>query len=110
MARSADQPGIGVRSRAQTPRSWRRELTSYESDRAAIELVVVDRIHGDYGSAACVSCGRTTPVRHGLFVGSRGEPCGLVELCSECAPRIRSVVRAMVELLPPGTGALLTED
>ena len=61
-------------------------------------------------SADCASCGRRATLNHALFVGSMGEPCGAIEVCDDCAPKVARIAQALVDVLPPGLGAMLTND
>lgn len=59
-------------------------------------------------TADCASCGRRATMSQALFVGSMGDPCGLVDVCDECAPKVGRIAEALVDVLPPGAGAMLT--
>lgn len=39
-----------------------------------------------------------------------GEPCGALEVCDDCAPKVGRIAEALVDVLPPGVGAMLTND
>jgi hypothetical protein len=34
-----------------------------------------------------------------------GEPCGAIEVCDDCAPKVGRIAQALVDILPPGVGA-----
>ena len=72
--------------------------------------MVVEREVGREQTADCASCGRRATLTQALFVGSMGEPCGAIEVCDECAPKVGRIAEALVDALPPGVGSMLTHD
>jgi hypothetical protein len=80
------------------------------SGRSAVELIIVEREPGRERRAKCSSCDQTAMLNWALFVGSMGEPRGAIDVCDECLPKVARVAEALVALLPPGAGAMLTAE
>jgi hypothetical protein len=60
--------------------------------------MLVDRGPGWVNQAECGSCQQVTALPFGLFVGSYGEPCGVIELCAACAPLADRLAERIAEL------------
>jgi hypothetical protein len=100
---SLAQAAMEARLALEPPLPW-------ASGRSPVELMMVRREPGRELDAECASCRRVSTLNHGLFVGSMGEPTGAIEVCDECAPRVERIAEALVDVLPPGVGAMLTAE
>jgi len=72
--------------------------------------MMVRREVGREVRAECASCLRPATLDRALFVGSMGEPSGVIEVCDECAPKVERIAGAVVDALPFGVAAILTAD
>ena len=92
LARKAAEAGRPSRSPSRRPSGSGPSAATYPpsmhstSDRSAVELMVVEREPGRERTADCASCGRRATLAQALFVGSMGEPCGVIDVCDDCAP------------------------
>ena len=69
----------------------------------------VDGGPGWVDQAECGSCRTVAVLSFGLFVGSFGEPCGLIELCANCAP-LADRLAARIAELADGQATILFND
>jgi hypothetical protein len=74
--------------------------------RTYLELMLVDRAAGWIRNAECSGCGQLRSLPFGLFVGSLGEPCGAIELCSDCAAIAHRLSGQIAELVPDRVSVL----
>jgi hypothetical protein len=80
------------------------------AERSPVELMLVDRAGAWTREGDCGSCGRHTALPFGLFVGSYGDPCGIIELCVDCAPLADRLAERIAELTHGQAAILVNEE
>ena len=75
-----------------------------------VEFMLVNRAPGWIARAHCGGCERETDLPFGLFVGSFGEACGAIDLCSDCAPLADRLARRIAQLTEGQATILFNEE